>query len=132
MRTITVGEAMTRNFPTVSKDMSVTELMAKLTRTGHHGFPVVDEDGQLFGVVTLSDVEAKLGGGDELKVEDIATQAPIVAYPDESLYDALMGLGAKDVGRIPVVARDDPGRLLGVLRRHDIIRAYQRKARGGT
>ncbi|MEE8471319.1 MAG: chloride channel protein, partial [Dehalococcoidia bacterium] len=102
MRSIAVGEAMTQNFPTVSPKMPVNKLVTKLTRTGHHGFPVVDEDGRLFGVVTLADVEAALTDSDvELKVEDIATRSPIVAYPDQSLYEVMLRLGAKDVGRIP-------------------------------
>jgi len=128
MRSITVGEAMTRDFPTVSPKMPVSELLSKASRTGHHGFPVVGEDGRLFGVVTLADVEsATTSESDELRVEDIATKSPIVAYPDQSLYEALLKLGAKDVGRIPVVDRNDRTRLLGVLRRHDIIRAYRKK-----
>ncbi len=128
MRSITVAEAMTRDFPTVSPKMPITELMTKLTRSGHHGFPVVDEDGHLCGCVTLADVEsAVISESDELRVEDIATKSLIVAYPDQSLYEALIKLGAKDVGRIPVVDRNDTTRLLGILRRHDIIRAYRKK-----
>ena len=42
------------------------------------------------------------------------------------------GLGAKDVGRIPVVDRDDRTRLLGVLRRHDIIKAYRKRLEEST
>jgi len=55
-----------------------------------------------------------------------------VAFPDQSLYEALLRVGAQDVGRIPVVDRDDQTRLLGVLRRHDIIRAYRNKLAEGT
>jgi len=128
MRSITVAEAMTRDFPTVSPKMPVNELLSKASRTGHHGFPVVDEDGCLCGVVTLADVEsATTSESGELRVEDIATKSPIVAYPDQSLYEALLKLGAKDVGRIPVVDRNDTTKLLGVLRRHDIIRAYRKR-----
>lgn len=128
MRNITVGEAMTRDFPVVSYRMAVSELLTKLAETGHHGFPVVDDDGRLFGVVTLADVEAHGGKNiSNVKVEDIATKSPIVAYPDQSLYDTLLRLGAKDVGRIPVVDRKDRTKLLGVLRRHDIINAYKKK-----
>jgi len=133
MRSITVAEAMTRDFPTVSGKMPVTELMTKLARSGHHGFPVVDEDARLCGVVTLADVEsATTSESGELRVEDIATKSPIVAYPDQSLYEALLKLGAKDVGRIPVVDRSDTTKLLGVLRRHDIIRAYRKKLEGSV
>jgi chloride channel protein, CIC family len=131
MRTITVAEAMTRDFPTVTHTMPVSELVTKLAQTGHHGFPVVNEEGRLFGVVTLTDVEAsKHSNIPNLKVSDIATKSPMVAYPDQSIYDALMKLGAKDVGRIPVVDRNDRTRLLGVLRRHDIINAYKKKLAG--
>ena len=41
-------------------------------------------------------------------------------------------LRAKDVGRIPVVDRNDTTKLLGVLRRHDIIRAYRKKLEEGV
>jgi CIC family chloride channel protein len=128
MKTITVAEAMTTDFPSVSHRMPVSELLTKLAQTGHHGFPVVDDEGRLYGVVTLADVEASRGGDiPDLKVSDIATKSPIVAYPDQSIYDALLKLGAKDVGRMPVVDRKDRTKLLGVLRRHDIIRAYKEK-----
>lgn len=131
MKTITVEEAMTRDFPTVPHTMPVSELVTKLAETGHHGFPVVDEEGHLFGVVTLTDVEASRHSNiPNLRIDDIATKSPIVAYPDQSVYDALMKLGAKDVGRIPVVDRKDRTRLLGVLRRHDIINAYKKKFMG--
>jgi CIC family chloride channel protein len=132
MRTIRVSEAMTRDFPTVTLGTPVSELVTKLSRTGHHGFPVVDDEGRLAGVVTLADVEAAPTDAiTDLKVEDIATTSPIVAYANQSLYEALIRVGAKDVGRIPVVDREDPTRLLGVLRRHDIIKAYRKKLSGG-
>lgn len=128
MRHIKVSQAMTRDFPTVSTDMLVNELVTEFSRSGHHGFPVVNDDGSLFGIVTVSDVEATLTDAvADLKVGDIATRSPIVAYPDQSLYEALLKLGAKDVGRIPVVDRDDEAILVGVLRRYDIIRAYRNK-----
>ena len=48
----------------------------------------------------------------------------MVAYPDQSVKTALARLGGRDVGRIPIVDRDNPKRLLGVLRRHDVVTAY--------
>ncbi|MFA5054675.1 MAG: chloride channel protein [Dehalococcoidia bacterium] len=127
MKTLTVGDIMTRDFPTVPPYMPITDLAGKIETTGHHGFPVVDDDGHLFGVVTMSDIEAGIKKGAEgLKVSDIATRNPITAYQDESVHELLSKLGAKgvpDIGRIPVVSRDKSLLLIGVLRRHDIIRA---------
>ncbi len=128
MREIAVGEAMTRNFPTALPTMPVTELVTALRRTGHHGFPVVGTDGGLLGVVTLADVEAAMSkdSPEKLKVEDIYTKAVVTAYPDEYIHDVFLKLGTQDVGRIPVVDRNNPKHLLGVLRRHDIVSAYTR------
>jgi len=125
LSSITVGEAMSRNFPAVSSTTPVAQLIDKIHRTGHHGFPVVDENGHLCGCVTLEDVEAAISKKNpSLVVNDIATKSLIVAYPDQSIHEALSQFGGGDVGRIPVVSRDDPKKLLGVLRRHDIIRVY--------
>jgi CIC family chloride channel protein len=130
LRDTTVGGMMTRDFPTIPPEMSVSELLNEFERTGHHGFPVVDDEGRLFGVVTLSDVEQALkdatGSTADLKVRDIATTNPVTAYPDERVLAVMRRLATMDVGRIPVVSRNDPTRLLGCLRRHDIIRAYRK------
>ncbi|MDY7019520.1 MAG: ASKHA domain-containing protein [Chloroflexota bacterium] len=127
MRAIKVEDVMTRNFPTVPSTMAVEELSTMLRDTGHHGCPVLDNNGSLVGVVTLTDVENSLRSGKaELTVGDIAIQSPFVAYPDQSLYEVL-GATAEDYGRIPIVDRNDRNRLVGVLRRHDIITAYRRR-----
>ena len=129
MGNIKVGDVMTRNFPTVPPTMRVSQLMDMLNR--HHGFPVVDEKGEFCGVVTLEDVEHALSKTEKdkaqvLTVNDISMKNPTVAYPDQSIHDAIRRLGGRHVGRIPVVDRDNPKRLLGVLRRHNIITAYTR------
>ena len=58
------------------------------------------------------------------KVGDICTRDLLIAYPDETIGAALRRMGARDIGRLPVVPRDNPRRLLGVLRRTDMVRAY--------
>jgi len=127
LRHVTVGGTMTRDFPTVPPDMPINELLNEFERTGHHGFPVVGEEDRLLGVVTLSDVEeAVKGGAVEFTAGDIATKNPVTAYPDERVRAVMRRFADMDVGRIPVVSRDDPTRLLGCLRRHDIIRAYSK------
>ncbi len=130
MKGTTVEEIMTRDFPTIAPTMSVTQLVDTLHRSGHHGFPVIDDKGELFGIVTLEDVEnimqRRSPDPATLTVKDIATHSPIIAYPDQTVYQVVMQLGGRDVGRIPVVDRSNPKKLLGVLRRRDIVRHYAR------
>ena len=69
---------------------------------------------------------AKAAGSFEDKtVADIMTrQGLLVAYPYEPMWKALRRLGRRDVGRLPVVEGEGSSRLVGVVRRSDIIRAY--------
>lgn len=130
MELITVGEAMTTNFTTVPYTMNIGQLRILLDRTHHHGFPVVDLTGRLFGMVTITDLRraADLNLPSETPVEEIATRIEhlVVAYPEQSLTTALQKFALADVGRLPVVDQSEHNKLIGIVRRSDIIKAYQR------
>jgi len=127
MQTVTVGEAMTTKYDVVPLDLPLIDLAREFEKSHHHGFPVMDQDGKLAGVVTIQDLEQNLGS-DTLAnktVRDIATsEGLMVAYPDEPMWTALRKLGARDVGRLPVVDRKDDRQIIGIVRRKDIIQAY--------
>lgn len=127
MQTVLVEEVMTRDVDTVPASLTLDALLAEFERTHHHGFPVLDENGALYGVVTLQDLEHHMqdAGWSQRRVADIATHDDLlVAHPDEPVGAALRRLSIRDVGRLPVVLREDPKRLVGVIRRQDIVRAY--------
>ncbi len=127
MQTITVGEAMSTDLDWVSPDLSLGKLALEFERSHHHGFPVVDHEGCLTGIVTIQDLDRALesGANDEITVRDIATCDNLVtAYVDEPMWTALRSLGTRDVGRLPVVKRGDEKKLVGIVRRKDIIQAY--------
>lgn len=127
MRAILVEEAMTptAELTTVTPETPLMELAFWFQETGHHGFVVLAENGDLHGVVTHSDLERAMAAGSiEKTVGDICTTNVLTAYYDETLDDALRHFGAMGVGRLPVVDRRDPKKLLGVLRRGDVIRTY--------
>lgn len=127
---VTVGEAMTPNFTTVPYDMPLSQLVLEFGRTRHHGFPVIEKDGRLFGMVTLTDLHraSQQDLPSKTPVHQITTRDLVVVYPEQSLTTALQQFAIADVGRIPVVDRNDPTRLLGVVRRSDIVKAYRRGA----
>jgi CIC family chloride channel protein len=128
MQGVTVGEVMTIEVDVVTGNMSIEELVTEFDHTYHHGFPVVSEDtGELIGVVTLQDLKRALAQGDIEKkvVREIATTyGVLVAYPDEPMWEALRRMASRDVGRLPVLAKKDSNELVGVIRRRDIVKAY--------
>lgn len=125
---VTVGEAMTADFTSVPDTMSLRQLRRLFNQTHHHGFPVLDSDGKLFGVVTITDLRRVLDAAlpQNTPVAQFATRDLIVAYPDQSLNAAMRQFALADVGRLPVVDRADPQRLLGLVRRADVLKAYRR------
>jgi CIC family chloride channel protein len=127
MQGVLVGEAMTTDVDTVYADLSLVDLDRVFHETHHHGFPVLDGNGELFGVVTVQDLERAKERGPVvgLSVRDITTRQVLVAHPDEPVWAALKRLGTRDVGRLPVVDPQNPKQLVGAIRRHDIVRAYK-------
>jgi CIC family chloride channel protein len=127
MQGVTVQEAMTTELDVVPPDMPLVELADEFAHTHHHGFPVVNGTGDLVGVVSIRDLEQAIADGniDGMRVLDIATkEGLLVAYPDEPMWKALKRLGTRDVGRLPVVQQEGSRRLVGMIRRQDIIHAY--------
>lgn len=129
MEAVRIDEVMVRQPVTVPVNLPVTLLAGEFLRTGRHGFPVLNDDGSLFGVVSLEDYRQATTAGtispDQLVVRDIATRDVVTVFPDETVGTALRRMAPRDLSRMPVVARDDPRRLVGVVRRNDIVRAYE-------
>jgi len=125
---ITVAEVMQQDSEVLLASQSIESAMAWLSVTRHHGVPVVDDRGRLVGILTLADIERAQNGdhprNGELTVGDICTRELLVATPDESIGAALGRMSPRDIGRLPVVSRDDPNHLIGILRRSDLVRAY--------
>ena len=123
---ITVGEVMKADTASLHETDTLAAAAETLFQTRHHGLPVLNAAGELVGILTLQDLDRAQaeGAAEKLSVGDVATRALELAYPDESMDQALRRMSVRDLGRMPVVARDQPGRLLGMLRRTDIVRAY--------
>lgn len=131
LRTTTVKEAMTRDYPTLPANMTISQLVKIFQRTGHHGFPVLDDKGDFIGVITETDIAHHLetiSTKSELTAGDIVTRNPFVAYPDQTL-DRILEAIEESEARIPIVSRENQQQLLGVVGRHELISAYRKKAR---
>jgi len=126
---IRVEEVMNRNIITLSPDMPVLALETLFEEYHHTGYPVV-KDGKLIGMVTISDVQkVPPEKRANLKIKDIASRKLVVTYPDETVHQALDKMYIKDVGRLPVVDRNDPTKIVGIISKHDILKAFELAAR---
>lgn len=126
MRGVSVGEVMTRDPDVIQAGASLEELSDALIRTRHHGFPVLD-DKRFVGIVTYDDLKlASVNATDGARiVADIVHRDVVNVRPQDPLSKALLMMSDREVGRLPVVDPGDPSRLVGLLRREDIVRAYR-------
>ena len=138
LQSLSVREAMTLNPYVVQAQTPLPELGQSFQQTHSHSFPVIDEQSQLIGMVSLRDYERALEETqniETLTVQDIATTGNIlVAYEDEPLSEAIQRFGTRGINKMPVVSRENPQGLAGVVRRSDIVKAYNvaltQKAKG--
>jgi CIC family chloride channel protein len=92
----------------------------------HQGFPIVDPSGHLVGVLTRRDLlDQRIGGGRELR--EILFRPPKFVYDDCTARQAANHMVNHNIGRLPVVMRGQPTRLIGIVTRSDILSAYRRQ-----
>ncbi len=126
LRSLSVGEVMQTDAGAMPESETLAEATERLAQTRRHGLPVVNAQGNLVGMLTAQDIDkVEPGLRDSTTAGDVCTRDLVVAYPNESLSDALLRMSHADVGRLPVVDRNYPTRLVGILRRVDVIRAYE-------
>ncbi|HTW22234.1 MAG TPA: chloride channel protein [Candidatus Baltobacteraceae bacterium] len=133
LKSVRVGDIMRRDVATIPPEMTVGELAQRIGRQDSgfnmtQGIPIVAPPSKLVGIITQRDLLRSLErdpSGSE-PVLNADGRPLIVAYPDELAHDALLRLLQNDVGRLPVVARDDPTKLVGYLNRSSFLGAWKR------
>jgi CBS domain-containing protein len=134
LETMFVRDVMRTNVVVLPMHVTVRQLGESL-RDAHHGrgqrlYPVVEAGERLRGVVAASELEKALrtahtDGGDR-PITDLLRRDPIAAYPDEPLRAVVYRMAETGVTRMPVVEREDPTALVGMLALRDLLHARVR------
>ncbi|MDP0499963.1 MAG: chloride channel protein [Verrucomicrobiota bacterium JB022] len=124
-RNLPVSTIMTFEPATVQGSQTVQECLDALKKSGtkHHGYPVVDIDGRLIGMITHHEMcERVATDGQELLTTIMAKREIISVRPETSIRDVAQILVVEDVMQAPVVSATDPQKILGIVTLHDIAR----------
>ncbi|RJS84607.1 CBS domain-containing protein [Candidatus Bathyarchaeota archaeon] len=113
---------MTKNVITVTPETTLEGLLAIMTRYHHTGYPIVDDEGKLLGIVTFDDISkvlpSKRGG---VLVREVAHSKIVTAHPDSSLMEIYEKMIQHKIGKIIIVDRKDHRKLLGIITKTDIM-----------
>jgi CBS-domain-containing membrane protein len=141
-------DIMSKNVVTVKKELAVEELSKQFVEHNVNGFPVIDENGKLAGVVTQGNLidqhknlhiptvitlfdavlvlESEKKFEEDVKkltgskVEDIYHPDAVTVTPDTDVEEVATLMADKDIHTIPVV--DDEGKIVGIIGKLDLIR----------
>lgn len=118
-----VSQVMTTEVRTVPDDISISDFFEHyLLRYRHKSMPVVDKNGDLVGMLAVSDInQVPTENWPTLKTGNLAVKDVLVAYSDQPLADVLDVMNANNVDRMPVVDRDDSRKIVGIISSTDII-----------
>ena len=144
-----VKDVMTANVVWVERDTPFAAIAASLREYRVSAFPVLNQAGHVIGVVSESDLLAKLalGGGADpepgmiggilhqhelekaraLTADDLMTSPAAAVTPEDTLEHAAQLMYRRRVKRLPVV--DARNRLVGIVSRADVLAVYDRPDR---
>ncbi len=119
---------MTREVVTLHDALPFPAILEHLRRHPFTSFPVTDGNG-LVGVLGYGELREVLTSErpeESLTARDLMRTPPPVSYPDETLSEITEKFRVTGVGRPPVVSRENPTVLLGIISHSGVLAAYQR------
>jgi len=129
-----VADVMDTDVPSVPATTTVSELSERISNgdsviSHRQATLIMSADNKLAGIITRGDLFRALQEDRKGKRSVLeAGQANLeVAFPDETLDEAIGKMLKMNIGRLPVVSRDDNREVVGYLGRADILEARLRR-----
>ncbi len=128
MKSIKVGRIITEDVDLISENANADQLLQifSMAKDSFY-FPVVDDTGKMTGIVSLQDVKTVLHD-EELRrhatVGSVCARNFVFLTPDDNLYTAMTLFDRRGFDEIPVVESMEEKWVVGMLKRRDVIAAY--------
>ncbi|MCU4799408.1 IMP dehydrogenase [Halobacteria archaeon HArc-gm2] len=122
-------ELIIRDVVTAAPDQTVRDVDQMMDKQGVSGAPVVDDDGQVLGIISGTDIRPYLEVGEDDAVDEAMTDEVVTAPEDVTAREALELMYEHKIERVPIV--DDDNRLIGLVTMQGILqrREYDTAAR---
>jgi CIC family chloride channel protein len=115
---------------TVFQGMPLKEIVRVVAENRQHYFPVVDKDQGFVGIFSTDDIRGHLYNEElwELaNARDVMTSRVVSITPEHDLNTALKRFTELNLDELPVLDADNSKKLLGMLRRRDVIACYNQQ-----
>ena len=128
LRSMQISDFMIRDLQTVQVDTPICETGAKMEESTFPHFIVLDLEGKLSGIITLRDLRVLLSKSVQIstatRTAALMTWDVVTVRDDEDMEKAFQIFAANEFSFLPVVSQNDPYRVIGYLKKSDLIAAY--------
>ncbi|MDD3151207.1 MAG: CBS domain-containing protein [Candidatus Gastranaerophilales bacterium] len=123
---------MSKKVTTLRKGMPLKSAIKLVTNTLHCGFPVVDKNNKVIGIITKSDIDDAFIENqlENTPVDKFMNPNPVLIEEDKPLFDALLDLHLNNVNWL--IVTDDKNSLKGIITRYDIKLAFKSSKNDST
>lgn len=119
---VTVGDLMSKGVRTVSPDARIVDLVSEMRRVGHEGYPVVDKQDKVVGLLTRRDADRAVEHGlSGATARDVMIAGAVTLSPGDAVQSLEQLIVDSGWGQIPVT---ENGRLVGIVTRTDLIKHW--------
>jgi CIC family chloride channel protein len=132
MDRLTVKDAVAKNrtVETIAESMRFEDILHLMMSSSQQDFPVVDEAGNLTGILSMTDLRQAMADRELhglLVAKDIALSGVVTVTMDDSLNSALKLMANADVRELPVVSKEEHGKVISIISRKDITGTYHKE-----
>jgi CIC family chloride channel protein len=131
LRSLRVRDTMQKDYTHVRSRMPLPDLIEMILKSPFPHFIVLDADDRLDGVLSLRDVRAHLSDPsrdqESVVAADLMSSPVVTVREDQSLEEAFHLFSNKHFSFLPVVSTGNPGKVVGLLRKDDLLNTYDQQ-----
>jgi CIC family chloride channel protein len=132
LKSIYVDEIMHTDIVTLNSNSHLNLVVSKLMESPYHKIYTVDDENNLIGVISETEIRPLITDYESLKnaliANDISRNKVYKISSDKDLEYALKLLSKQDIDELPVVNPMDDRKIIGTITRNDILSAYNRES----
>jgi CBS domain-containing protein len=130
---IIVEHVMRTHIDVIHEDTHFDQLLKVIEHSRYNLFPIVNERGELTGMISFQDIRDILYDGlmqDLVIAKDIATPARAFIHSKATINDALDMFEKEKIDLLPVIDDQETKHLLGILTQRDVLAVFKEKKGG--
>jgi chloride channel protein, CIC family len=130
LNSIKVNDVLSRDITTIHEGMPFRKILETISYSKNFYFPVLNGKGEMSGILSFHMVREMIFDeelGDLVVANDLKVEPVMTLTPENNLNEAMEMFAKLDVEQLPVVRRDDPKRVIGMVNQGEVLAAYNRE-----